>query len=114
MNTKKIATRFAAETRFEVTTRATSPFQAILETEFERLQSQLLQDLLNRTVDTDLNLLYRHAATEAAAVANATGYPLLVMPLLFEEKAQSARLYAERQALILKQTSETTGTGVAA
>lgn len=107
-NTKRIAARFEPETRFEVIPAAV-PFRAILETQFERLQNQLLKDLLNRTVDPDLNLLYRHASTEAAAVAASTGYPLLVLPLLFDEKAQAARHYAERQARIFEQTSETTG-----
>jgi len=111
MNAKRktIPTRFAWETLFEVTPAATASFRAILETQFERLQNQLLKDLLNRTVDPDLNLLYRHASTEAAAVATATGYPLLVLPVLFEEKAEAARHYAERQAIILKRTSETSG-----
>ncbi len=85
------------------------PFRASLETEFERLQNQLLKDLLNRTADPDLNLLYRHAMTEAAAIAAATGYPLLVLPLLLVEKVEAARSYAERQAHILKRSSEIAG-----
>ena len=108
-NKKRIPTRFAPETRFEVTTAAAVPFRAVLETEFERLQGQLLRDLLNRTADPDLNLLYRHASTEAAALATATGFPLLVLPLLFQEKAEAARLYSERQARIRQRTAETTG-----
>ena len=106
---KKIGARFAPETRFEVTPAATVPFRTFLETEFERLQNHLLKDLLNRTTDSDLNLLYRHAVTEAAAIAAATGYPLLVLPLLLEEKAETARLYLERQAGILKRTSDLAG-----
>ena len=109
IKTKKITRRFAPKTRFELTPAEMATVRAILETQFERLHNQLLKDLVNRTIDSELNLLYRHAATEAAAVATATGYPLLVLPLLFEEKAEAARLYAERQARIFKQTSETTG-----
>ncbi|MCI0537151.1 MAG: hypothetical protein L0Z50_18190 [Verrucomicrobiales bacterium] len=108
-NKKRIAARFAPETRFEVTPTATAPFRAILETEFERLQKRLLKDVLNRTIDPDLNLLFRHASTEAAALAAAAGYPLLLLPLLFEEKVEAARLYSERQARILKRGSEPTG-----
>ena len=111
MNTKKkrLPARFAPETRFEVTPGAGVPFRGTLEAEIERLQNRLLKDLVNRTADQDLILLYRHAVTEAAAVAAATGYPLLVLPVLLEEKAQAARLYAERQAQILERTSDTAG-----
>jgi hypothetical protein len=108
-NKKRIKARFAPETRFELTPATALQFRAVLETQFERLRNQLLNDLLNRTPDSDLNLLYRHASTEAVAVATASGFPLLVLPLLFEEKAEAARHYAERQARIFKQTSETPG-----
>jgi hypothetical protein len=110
MNTRKkrIPTRFAPETRFDVGATPAASFRAIVETELERLQARLLRELLNRTENPDLNLMYRHASRETAALAAATGFPLLVLPLLFEEKAEAARHYAERQALILKQT-ETKG-----
>jgi len=114
MNTKKkeLAARFAPEARFELTPTAAVPFRATLESELERLQRRLLNALLNRTENPELNLLYRHAATEAAALAAATGFPLLVLPLLLEEKAEAAQHYAERQALILERTSELTGVAV--
>jgi hypothetical protein len=107
-NKKRLAARFAPETRFVVAP-AAAPFRATMESQLERLQRQLLKDLLNRTDDAELLLLYRHASTEAAAVATSTGYPLLVLPVLFEEKAEAARLYAERQAQILRRSSDTTG-----
>jgi len=109
INRKRIPTRFAPETRFDVTPAPAAPFRAVLDTEFERLQGRLLRSLLNRTANPELNLLYRHASTEAAALATTTGYPLLVLPLLFQEKAEAARLYSERQARIRQRTSETTG-----
>jgi len=44
----------------------------------------------------------RHAANEAAALAWAALYPLLVFPVLFEEKTATAVRHAERQARILR------------
>ena len=105
----KLTTRFAAETRFEVTPQPSAPFRAFLETELEKLERRLLQDLLNRTADAELNLLFRHAAHEAVALAVDTGFPLLVLPFLFEEKTEAARRYALRQAGILKETSNMVG-----
>lgn len=109
MKNRRITTRFAPDTRFELNPLATAPFRAGLETEFERLQNRLLKDLLNRTDDPELALLYRHAANEAVALAASTGYPLLTLPLLFEEKTGAARTYADRQAQILRQTREMAG-----
>jgi hypothetical protein len=108
MSTKKkrIPTRFEPETRFEVRPTATASFRAIAETELERLQARLLRELLHRTEDPDLTLLYRHVSREAVALASTTGFPLLILPVLFAEKAEAARLYAARQARILKGTSD--------
>jgi hypothetical protein len=48
----------------------------------------------------------RRAANEAAALAWASIYPLLVFPVLFEEKTQAALRQAERQARIFKSSCE--------
>ena len=48
----------------------------------------------------------RRAANEAAALAWATLYPLLVFPVLFEEKIEAALRQAERQARILESSRE--------
>jgi hypothetical protein len=48
----------------------------------------------------------RRAASEAAALAWATQYPLLVFPALFEEKADMALLRAARQEQIRQRSRE--------
>jgi hypothetical protein len=48
----------------------------------------------------------RRAANDAAALAWATLYPLLVFPVLFEEKIAAALRQAERQARIFKRSRE--------
>ncbi|MEO8426011.1 MAG: hypothetical protein ABI651_02755 [Verrucomicrobiota bacterium] len=103
MNTKyrKLPARFGPETRFEVA--PVAPSRGPLEIELDRFKDRLLQRLLNETEDSRLKPLLRRTATEASALAWTTAYPLLVLPVLLEEKAESARLYAERQARIWKQ-----------
>jgi len=105
MNTKyrKLPARFAPETRFEVAPVLAASSRGRLEIELDRFKDRLLQGLLNETEDSRLKPLLRRAATEASALAWTTAYPLLVLPVLLEEKAEAARLYAERQARIWKQ-----------
>ena len=96
----RLAAKFAAETRFAVRLAPAAPFRANLETEFERLKSRLLAERLAAVGRPQLNAPLRRAANEAAALAWVTFYPLLVFPLLFEEKTANALRHAERQARI--------------
>jgi hypothetical protein len=48
----------------------------------------------------------RRAANDAAALAWATLYPLLVFPVLFEEQTRAALRQAERQARIFESSRE--------
>ena len=48
----------------------------------------------------ELNAPLRRAANDAAALAWATVFPLLVFPVLFEEKIEAAVLRLRRQARI--------------
>ena len=105
---RKITAHFAPETKFDVTPTAAAPFRALIETELEKLQTRLLRELLLRTSDPELILLFRHAVNEAAGLAVSTGFPLLLLPMLVEEKAATARHYAERQAGILKRSAAMT------
>ena len=105
MNKNSINTAFAPETRFDVRPNPPAPFRATLENEFERLKLRLLGEQL-RGLDGTLNTPVRRAANEAAAVAWATLFPLLVFPALFEEKVDAAVLQAERQARILAESRE--------
>jgi hypothetical protein len=98
-NKTQVPTRFAPETRFEVLANPPAPFRAIQENEFERLKNRLLaQQLLDAA--PELNAPLRRVANDAAALAWATVFPLLVFPVLFEEKTDAAVLRAGRQARI--------------
>src|SRR5476651_128584 len=95
-NRTLVPTEFGPETRFEV---RANPFRAVQENEFERLKNKLLaRQLLDAA--PELNAPLRRAANDAAALAWATVFPLLVFPVLFEEKTDAAVLRAGRQARI--------------
>jgi hypothetical protein len=102
----KVPTQFGPESRFEVRPAPPAPFRATQETEFERLKNRLLTETLLTTARPDLNASIRRAANEAAALAWVTFYPLLVFPVLFEEKLRHARRHAERQARVYANSPE--------
>ena len=108
MNAKyrKVAARFAPETRFALTPVVTVPFRATLNDALDRLKDRLLRELLRDTPEPELNPLLRRAANEATALAWTTPFPLLVLPVLLDEKADDARRYARHQASILKRREE--------
>jgi len=108
MNTNKnrVATRFAPETRFELRPAPPAPFRANLESNFEQLKNRLLAERLADDERPELNAPLRRAANEAAALAWVTRYPLLVFPVLFEEKTEAAVRQAERQARIYANSRE--------
>src|SRR5206468_12196540 len=98
---KKIKARFARETRFAVAPkRAGVTAKNARGGELERLKGRLLEEALREKTEPELDTALRRAANEAAALAWATWYPLLLFPELFEEKAQFAAEQAERQASI--------------
>ncbi len=102
INAKKVPTLFGPETRFEVSPFAAAPFRAVQENQFERLKNRLVAERLAESWQQSLSAPLRRAANEAAAVAWTTRYPLLVFPLLFEEKADQAVYQAARQAGVRK------------
>ena len=102
-NETRVPARFGPETRFEV---RPAPFRATQETEFERLKSRLLARQLAGAPAPELNPPLRRAANDAAALAWATLYPLLVFPVLFEEKTAIALRQAQRQARIYTDSRE--------
>ena len=103
-NYKRVPTRFAPETRFELRPAPPAPSQAAQQTQLEQLKTQLLLERLETAAEPACNLYLRRAASEAAALAWVTPYPLLVFPALFEEKAEAALAQAERQEQILQRT----------
>jgi hypothetical protein len=96
-NYQKVPTRFGPDTRFEITPAPPAPFRALQESEFERLKSAMLRQLLAEAFKPQYTIQLRRAANDAAALAWVTPYPLLVFPALFEEKARAALAQAERQ-----------------
>jgi len=99
-NYKRVPTYFGPDTGFEVRPNPPAPLRAREEAEFERLRSRLLAERLEESGGPRFDSYFRRAANEAAALAWVTRYPLLVYPALFEEKAETALLRAERQEQI--------------
>jgi hypothetical protein len=87
---KNIAASFGAETRFAVTPEPAVPFRAGVELDLDRLKNQLLREWIIGTEDAELNFRLRRAAHEACLLARSTPFPLLVFPVLYEEKAAAA------------------------
>jgi hypothetical protein len=105
INKTRVPTEFGPETRFEVRPVPPAPFRATRETDFERLKTRLLtEQLAGATPEVTVPL--RRAANEAAALAWVTFYPLLVFPVLFEEKTAAALRQAQRQARIYADSRE--------
>jgi len=98
--------RVTSETNYGWAAEDESPtYKTAAQTAIERLKQQLLLNKLEGENDPDLNPLFRRAANEAAALAWATPFPLLLFPELFEEKARQARRQALTQARILSRST---------
>jgi len=97
-NYQRVRTRFAPETRFNVTPVPAVPFRGTVETQLDRLKDGLLLQFLNET--PELNTSLRRAANEAAALVWFTPFPLLLFPALLEEKVQTARKQAAKQSRV--------------
>ncbi len=105
INKTRVPAGSGPETRFELRPAPPAPFRATRETEFERLKTRLLTEQL-AGAKPELNALLRRVANEAAALAWVTFYPLLVFPVLFEEKTAVAVRQAKRQARIYADSRE--------
>ena len=101
MKTRKVKLKFEPLTRFEVTPVPAAPFRGTQETELERLKGRLLLELLKQSNDAELSAPLRRAANDAASVAWTTPFPLLVFPVLLEEKAREAWQRHENQQAVL-------------
>jgi len=66
----------------------------------------LLSERLAARGALDLNVQLRRAASEAAALAWVSRYPLLVFPVLFDELAETAVLRAQRQEQVRRRSRE--------
>lgn len=107
LKTERDAIEFALPRSFAPSGAANgSIYRGAFETELERLKERLLAHELARTVSLEVNVLLRRAANDAMALAWLTPFPLLLLPVLFEEKALAARKMAARQALIRERSQE--------
>jgi hypothetical protein len=104
-----LRTEFGPESRFEVSPLPAAPFRAGYEDELERLKNRLLAQRLGEAWGADESSQLRRAANEAAALAWLTKYPLLVFPVLFEEKAESSLARAEQQDRVRRISRELLG-----
>ena len=102
MNTiyQRLRTEFAPEVRFELAPVWAAPFRARQDTELEHLRRRLLQERLEGLLTPGLSRALFRAANDAAALAWATPYPLLVFPVLFDELARAAWQQTERQKAV--------------
>jgi hypothetical protein len=100
---QRIPTEFGPETRFELAPTVV-PFRVVKTNRFEQLKGQLLAERLEEIWEPATSSQIRRAANEAAALAWVTPYPLLVFPVLFEEKAQSAMEFSRRQKQIRRRS----------
>lgn len=103
---RSVPTRFGPETGFEVKPVPPAPFRAKQEAELERLKARLLSERLAALGDPQVCGPLRLAASEAAALAWVTRYPVLFFPVLFEEKAETALLRADRQEQVRQRSRE--------
>lgn len=99
-------TQFAPATSFAPPVLAAGPFRGAAETELDQLKNRLLARELERTSTLEQNVGLRRAANDAVALVWLTPYPLLLLPVLFEEKARAARIKTGRQALIRERSNE--------
>jgi hypothetical protein len=99
-NQRRVPARFGREVRFELVPRFKSLRSGLVIHQFEHLKARLLKPVLNEAPSPALRRQLRLAANEAAAVAWTTPFPLLLLPILLQEKADEVRRYAERQKLI--------------
>jgi hypothetical protein len=101
---RKVSARFTPETRFELAPRFESLAGDLTRYTFEQLKARLLRPVLHDAPSQTVRRQLRLAANEAAAVAWTTEYPLLVLPVLLEEKAQEVHHYALRQEQVQQTT----------
>ena len=98
-----IPTEFGPETQFDVAP-VLGPFRVVATNRFEQLKDRLLLERLEEIWEPAFISQVRRAANEAAALAWVTPYPLLVFPVLFEEKADTAIAIARRQEQVRRRS----------
>ena len=104
-NEIRVPARFGPETRFEVRPAPRCPFGPCWKPSSNGSKTACSRGSWPRR-RAELNPPLRRAANEAAALAWETVIPLLVFPVLFEEKIEAALRHAARQACIRESSLE--------
>jgi len=99
---RRIPTYFDPDTEFEAPLLEGEPLRRT----FAGLQDDLVNEILGETETITLHAPLKQAANEAAGLAWTTGYPLLVFPVLFNEKTEIARQRQERAQRIKAKTAD--------
>ena len=103
---RRLPVRFDESRWFEVQPLPVAPFRVERENALEQLKRRLLGERLAEVLEPGLNSLVRRAANDAAALAWATPYPLLVFPELFAERVRAAAVQFTRQEQVLRRSRE--------
>jgi hypothetical protein len=103
---RRAPAKFAPERGFKTGPTLAEPRRARQAAELERLKARLLAARQAGGGDGLLEAQVSLAATDAAALAWVTQYPLLLFPVLFEEMADIAALRTARQEQIRQRSRE--------
>jgi hypothetical protein len=87
---QRVPGRFIRPKRFERT-------RDLARNRFEQLKTDLLSPVLDDAPSSEVRRQLVLAANEAAAAAWTTPFPLLMLPVLLQEKADEVRQYSARQ-----------------
>ena len=101
---RSLPAQWAADVAFELTPVPGAVPPEMVRIKFMELQSGLVKDCLGETRNPIVRGGIHSAANEAAALAWMTAYPLLVMPVLFHEKARETRRRLDKQQSVSMRT----------
>lgn len=96
---KTLYPNFEPEARFEINMSAAYG-RGAQESALNALQARLLEGELGHTANLTVVPAIRQAASQAASMAWASGFPLLTFPVLFLELAQKARVRNLKQEIV--------------
>jgi len=96
MDTNRLKAEFENDEGFAVPINS-FPARGGIETELEMLKAQVLHRLICEKPETVFRIPLQRAVGDASALAWLTPYPLLLFPVLAEEKAESAVRRIRRQ-----------------
>jgi hypothetical protein len=103
---QRVPTEFGPDIEFDLAPVPEAQALSCLRLRFQELHDRLVQDLVQEVQNPALRSNLQQAASEAASLAWTTAYPLLVIPILLDEKARSARLRTVRQGQIQTRSQE--------